>query len=132
MSRALLLHDGRLRGVEAKIQDRDVRIFRGVEVAASAVFLHAQTHMFRAHVEVGFDHPPVAIDAAFAEDEGVRPQAAMAVGGQRALRLADQLVEPLLAAAQADSGRRGVAFDEGSVVDGMRVHGRHGAGYSGS
>jgi hypothetical protein len=57
----------------------------------------------------------MAIDALFAENEGVRPQAAMSITGEWRLRLADDLVDPVAPAAQADADGRGMLADEGGV-----------------
>src|SRR5690606_33492416 len=86
-----------------------------------AVFLRAQSQLAVAQVQVRFQYPPMAVEALFAEQKRMRPQAAMAIVGQRRLRLADGFADPVRGATQANAAGCGVLADQFGVA---AFHGR--------
>ena len=110
-------------GVEAEIDDCDVRESLRIEIAVDADFLHTEPDLPMAQIEVGLDHPPMSVHAALAEHVRVRLQAAIPVGRQRRLRLADQLVDEVAASAKADATGRSLLLYEFGVAGWMFVHG---------
>ena len=71
--------------------------------------------MLAVNLQVGFDHPMMAVGALALEQERVRPRAPLRALVQVALRAANRLVNERDAAGQADAPGPGVKFEELAV-----------------
>ena len=103
------------RFVQAEIENGERREHFFVEIFGGPIFLRAELDIFPMNLDVGFQHPMLAVKAFALEQKRVRPIAPTPSGVQMPLRAADGNIHLGDAAAQTHATRLRVAFEKFAV-----------------
>src|SRR5262249_40407100 len=100
---------------QAEIEHSQGRVEFLIEVFVQAVFLNAELEVLLMILEIGFDHPLVAVDADALKDERVGPPAPLAVRIEMPLGASDGAVGEGCAGGKPDAAGTGVTLEEFAV-----------------